>query len=748
MSRREINLDQVEDEMRQAEAYLVHGIHAPSIPTSSSSMSESRRKEILAKLNAERQAVRQKSINGPPVLTPQDEIRSPSTFLDSNAFFPLPPPTAALDCDDDDMAESDDGISLSCAVLTKTLFFASDIGNLPLPPQLPLRDPSEVSYRPAQSPKRTVRFLDTPDTPKSDEQETIISNNQTLSRQTIDAKPNQLANVCKPRKSLNKQRTILPPRPRPELQRTMGSKPNRINELAQSIDYASRERQKVAKELATLSSCSFHPTSTSNVKTPEKKASTRAATSARCSPPKKAKVVATAERLHVEGALRFELRDKVKQVLDDQQMRATCTFKPQINLKTQHLVNRAGHKPIYARLPEIQRQKKELLRQLEEAIQHENELTFAPEINPKSVQLTQDLSTMDVTTRLVTDAEEAAEKKLHVQAYYNALQEPSFCPQVNNKSQTIVESKAEFKLDFVKRQEMLQAQMEQKFQAKLALEEHAQAQDKPFRPSIGNANAVLQHTRPKRLIESTTAALYRMTYEEPRKREMTKQQLKEAQLAKYPHKPALNPVSKALGRPTSLDNLAKKEPKKTIRSRIVKAMEEKEQAECRFKPDLADLAPIDRTTIWNPATCLQEIELARRLREQKLNDERQSREFEQLQACTFAPTINRDVKTSKKPVVVRGLGRFLELKELAKRQENEQRQREAKVFTQTKDYKPRAYTVPAPFHLISDERANQRRERRIPAASEVDECTFHPKTLEHANRRLIERLVEHSNLEQ
>ncbi|RHY10429.1 hypothetical protein DYB26_008881 [Aphanomyces astaci] len=132
-----------------------------------------------------------------------------------------------------------------------------------------------------------------------------------------------------------------------------------------------------------------------------------------------------------------------------------------------------------------------MLRQLEHAIEAESQLTFTPTINAHSHKLTHDMTKMDVTDRLVQDAEDTAEKKLQVQAYYAAL------------------------LDFVARQQLLHAQMEQKFEAKLALEERIQAEEKPFQPCIGNSNQVLRYTRPKRLVESTQAQLYRMTYEVP-----------------------------------------------------------------------------------------------------------------------------------------------------------------------------------------------------------------------------------------
>ncbi|RLN86608.1 hypothetical protein DYB28_007330 [Aphanomyces astaci] len=256
-----------------------------------------------------------------------------------------------------------------------------------------------------------------------------------------------------------------------------------MSQLARSVDYTAREKTKVAQDMATLTStCSFRPAQSSRaaqtLKTPEKARRSKATAHSKpppsWSPHKKAKVDELTERLHVEGALRFELREKVKQVLDDQ---------------------------------------RDMLRQLEHAIEAESQLTFTPTINAHSHKLTHDMTKMDVTDRLVQDAEDTAEKKLQVQAYYAAL--PAFVPCVNERSNAIVEKKPEFKLDFVARQQLLHAQMEQKFEAKLALEERIQAEEKPFQPCIGNSNQVLQYTRPKRLVESTQAQLYRMTYEVP-----------------------------------------------------------------------------------------------------------------------------------------------------------------------------------------------------------------------------------------
>jgi hypothetical protein len=57
------------------------------------------------------------------------------------------------------------------------------------------------------------------------------------------------------------------------------------------------------------------------------------------------------------------------------------------------------------------------------------------------------------------------------------------------------------------------------------------------------------------------------------------------------------------------------------------------------------------------------------------------------------------------PVVVRGLGRHLELQEAAKRQRAEQEEREAKVFIRHPSPSPRQhYTIPQPFNLTHEVR--------------------------------------------
>ena len=61
--------------------------------------------------------------------------------------------------------------------------------------------------------------------------------------------------------------------------------------------------------------------------------------------------------------------------------------------------------------------------------------------------------------------------------------------------------------------------------------------------------------------------------------------------------------------------------------------------------------------------------------------ERRKNEMSELEQCTFKPEINQEILDNRdETVVVKGLGRHLELQELKKKQEEEKKLREAEVF--------------------------------------------------------------------
>ncbi|KUF98590.1 Beta-secretase 2 [Phytophthora nicotianae] len=338
-------------------------------------------------------------------------------------------------------------------------------------------------------------------------------------------------------------------------------------------------------------------------------------------------------------------------------------------------------------------------------------LSFTPTINPKSREIAtnrlaereaelQDAKHLKVTDRLANDADEIAERKLATQEYFDMLNEQPFAPQISETSRKIVEQKPEFKMNFVARQEYFQYRDQEKMEA---LEGFCEMEDTrgeklTFKPDIGNADGVLKHLRPDRCSESSQQKLYRLTYNDQREAELKKQRLQEEQYAQYTFKPEINPVSKALGRSSTLDELShpvidiqpdppgsKCSPpqerrngndistrvalrsyfaNKRFRSRVALEMEEASKAECTFQPTLVaskqrdgcastsklhNREPRSRTKLeWQSENLLHLIEAERQKKADEIEAKRNAQELKELEECTFKPNLHKP-RTRGKP---------------------------------------------------------------------------------------------------
>ena len=151
----------------------------------------------------------------------------------------------------------------------------------------------------------------------------------------------------------------------------------------------------------------------------------------------------------------------------------------------------------------------------------------------------------------------------------------------------------------------------------------------------------------------------------------------------------------------------------------MKQREEQLQLECTFKPKvdersaaLAAKAPQRCTHTADGDSVLERVAQQARERDEKLERLRREREAEELRECTFAPKVQprlagaarkergkaADAAQSGTPtaaaaeeaaggVVVRGLGRYMELKQMAKAQAEAQKQREQRAFLLEPDRK-------------------------------------------------------------
>ena len=113
--------------------------------------------------------------------------------------------------------------------------------------------------------------------------------------------------------------------------------------------------------------------------------------------------------------------------------------------------------------------------------------------------------------------------------------------------------------------------------------------------------------------------------------------------------------------------------------------------------------------VTQPDTLTQRIKEKERQKMAQCEQVKKKKEYEELKECTFTPAIKRAVpKQASGPIVVRGLGRHLELKELAQRQSEEKAERERKAFlTHVTNTSTKPYTVPHPFDLSSNDKKHQ-----------------------------------------
>jgi hypothetical protein len=335
------------------------------------------------------------------------------------------------------------------------------------------------------------------------------------------------------------------------------------------------------------------------------------------------------------------------------------------------------------------------------ALEADDGLSFAPKINPKSREIAETVlaakeesetradacKLQSVTDRLAEDAENLFERRNAIQEYYDELTQQPYAPKISEVSESIVKHRPEFQqLDFVARQDYFLAREQEKREA---LEDVCEGgQSSPFKPDIGNAEEILQQLRPDLANESQEEKLYRLIYRDPQNLELKKQKLREEAFAKCTFKPDINPVSKALGRPSTIDQLArpvagldeaseqathrgdgrsttssrealkKYFAGKRFRSKVALEMEQAERAECTFQPTLissykprgmcasASTSKLmmnrgGHTNVWKSDNLMHLIDERRQRKEERMEAKRNALALKELEECTFQPNVRK-----------------------------------------------------------------------------------------------------------
>lgn len=541
--------------------------------------------------------------------------------------------------------------------------------------------------------------------------------------------------------------------------------------------YAKREMLRMEAEHEKLSECTFAP----KINSDKSRVGGGEGHGVGVSGGGQVKKLPAGERLHADSDRRSEMRERSR-VASERWELSNHSFAPYINPTSEILAAEVTvSRPIHERVEQLQRKKDDNIRALRLKLTKEEDATFAPQINPTSAQLalaTQQHGTSAVvplelscgfglsqpsscsfsqrspvaSERLAHDAARALERKAQRELQRReAEQQPcTFKPSINPLSERLVaeaEASEELPHGVFNR---LQRAAEVSDERRKERQEQALVDEKmSFKPSLCAANDILLAARSARLKESTLERIERLAYVDTKRREALVAQLTHAHYAQYTHRPRIDAISSRLARSKTDSELSSNAQGHALKATLAKERISTEQAKCPFKPTLdaksADLAAKAPERIsHNPEhadSLTSRLAQEQREKDGRLERARRRVEAEQLKDCTFAPQTTKEwpsVVDDDKPLVVRGLGRHMELKQMAKRQQEAQRQREQKAFLIDPPSRLQPYTVPEPFAMCSSRKDERfERTRSEVEQSRMAECTFTPTTNEGSLRSLL-----------
>ena len=496
--------------------------------------------------------------------------------------------------------------------------------------------------------------------------------------------------------------------------------------------HAAREAQRAAREEEEAAECTFQPdlSRTQRARRP------------------KPDPVATSERLFHDADEREVLRLCARYNLEEEEM-AQYTFQPAIDGQSAKMAERDGYRPIHERTSDVQRDK--AMRMNARLEDPERQHPFKPHIDPKSERLAarrRDGALPPVAQRLEAEARAARERKERAiaQRERELSREAPFQPHLQTSRAKVRRDASEvLNLPFHERQAALEMKRQQRASQRRA--RSARAEETWFQPDVNARSArILAKKQNSRLYETPQDKVHRLAIADAERRAAYRTAAAEEKMAEMSFQPTIDPVSKRLA-PSTTDA----EKSINFRGRRTR-MHAEQKAQVRFlqqhsfHPTLA--TPQSSRDAMTPRKgaieASQEYPERRKSFEERRRQLRAEKELEEMRECTWTPKVNKRRPQQQKPVVVRGLGRHLELREMAKRKDEEQQERERRAFgtASTGGRNAVGITIAKPFRLSSSNANRKQRARKDHEKRFQEECTFEPVTLERVNREAIIALLQ------
>jgi len=510
------------------------------------------------------------------------------------------------------------------------------------------------------------------------------------------------------------------------------------------------------------------------------------------------------DRLHHEADKRTVLRQKAKELLEADEM-GTYPFKPTTNESDKRPASASAsagsrrpgaasgplrgreaeetEKSFNARCQEDMRWRRE--RQAQRECQEKN-CSFQPRISEKSDRIVRqrrdevfnalgqgqagagDIKVLGpVEERLYADAQAHQNRRGACQSLNS---EPySQAPTIDDESKRICRSSVYFQgpqQDFLTRQQTFELAKQKRMEVRA---QHCEAKS-TFRPEISDVSRQIVSNNIDLIGETPEERVNRLAVGDVERRDHLRGQLEQFHYRECTFQPSINPASQQLLASRSEDygvsgiteageaTLPRGAHERLYRSALnrSRSSDDTAGADCTFKPKISSatkrFAHVKPHYARSGEKTMEHIEEDRKTRDDMIRERRRVQEEQERSACTFTPkAASRPYEEPQKPVVVSGLGRFFELKDIALRQRQDQQEREARAFGEKErglSMQIGGVTIPEPFKLsggcgAQDQyRAHQKNEGRGGAAQ--DECTFTPLTNETENRRVLRQMLRSS----
>lgn len=464
-----------------------------------------------------------------------------------------------------------------------------------------------------------------------------------------------------------------------------------------------------------------------------------------------------------------EKKEKLKREYEDKIIQ-DYSFAPQINPQSKILMNKYDNNiDIYERGEIFERAKAENLKLKREALEKEQRAKNKPIISEKSKQLAMRRNNTsyetgnDVYNRLYR---ENTKNETENRSYINKeLDECTFTPNICSKSMLgsgeIYEGDPGNINDFLERQKIYDEIKKDRLNRKIS--KANSKNEYTFKPKINLTSDILVKTNSLRANENQKDKYDRL-YEDYKKIQNRKEQLESFYNAQYDFKPKINELSRFIGREPTVHNLyqgnkSTDNPHTEEHNNFSTTLNNKSYMntrgsmssyidnECTFQPKLNNNSKYDyvKSNYKNDEAILERINDEVKSKNEKITGLQNVLVKKDVAECKFQPEINKSIPNfeSNKPMVMKGMAKYLEQMEKARKAKRDKEEREKEVFITGENWsRDNLITVPKPFKLSYQNIKKKDDIKKQRELQEMKECTFKPKTNESKNREIIKQLLK------